>query len=201
MFSTAVRGGKAFAAKQKLRELKKRISKLLALQRNSKTKLKSPNLIIQKAVENMNSLPTAKYGVEPDKIGQKSLESDWYREWFDIRSLSKISKAQPRYEKEIKRYQKKIYLRKKKKLRVPLEISENVLLLSSRIKKKSAPGLFYKSSVDNQSFFDKTTIFTIMKRQNINNKTLYWLKNKENDKKVKFRVIREEIYALSDNFS
>ena len=201
MFSTAVRGGKAFAAKQKLRELKKRISKLLALQRNSKTKLKSPNLIIQKAVENMNSLPTAKYGVEPDKIGQKSLESDWYREWFDIRSLSKISKAQPRYEKEIKRYQKKIYLRKKKKLRVPLEISENVLLLSSRIKKKSAPGLFYKSSVDNQSFFDKTTIFTIMKRQNIDNKTLYWLKNKENDKKVKFRVIREEIYALSDNFS
>ena len=176
MFSTAVRGGKAFAAKQKLRELKKRISKLLALQRNSKTKLKSPNLIIQKAVENMNSLPTAKYGVEPDKIGQKSLESDWYREWFDIRSLSKISKAQPRYEKEIKRYQKKIYLRKKKKLRVPLEISENVLLLSSRIKKKSAPGLFYKSSVDNQSFFDKTTIFTIMKRQNIDNKTLYWLK-------------------------
>ena len=51
MFSIAVRGGKAFAAKQKLRELKKRISRLLALQRNSKTKLKSPNLIIQKAVK------------------------------------------------------------------------------------------------------------------------------------------------------
>ena len=34
MFLTAVRGGKAFAAKQKLRELKKRLSRLLAMQKN-----------------------------------------------------------------------------------------------------------------------------------------------------------------------
>ena len=54
MFSTAVRDGKAFAAEQKLKELKKRLSRLLVLQRNSKTKLKSPNILIQKAVENMN---------------------------------------------------------------------------------------------------------------------------------------------------
>ena len=84
MFSTAVRGGKAFATEQKLRELKKRLSRLLVLQRNSKTKLKSQNILIQKAVENMNSLPTAKYGVEPGKIEKRSLESDWFREWFDI---------------------------------------------------------------------------------------------------------------------
>ena len=74
MFSTAVRGGKAFAAEQKFRGLKKRLSRLLVLQRNSKTKLKSPNIPIQKAVENMNSLPTAKYAVEPDKIEKRSLE-------------------------------------------------------------------------------------------------------------------------------
>ena len=92
MFLTAVRGGKAFAAEQKLRELKKRLSRLLVLQRKSKAKLKSPNLQIQKAVENLNSLPTAKYGVEPDKIEKRSLESDWFREWFDIRHLSRISK-------------------------------------------------------------------------------------------------------------
>ena len=147
-------------------------------------------------MENMNSLPTIKYGLEPDKIEKRSLESEWFRGWFDIRRLSRISKAQPRYE----RYQKKRYLRKRKKLRVPLKIGEDVLLLSSRIKKKSAPSSFYKTSVDNQSFFDKRTIFTIIKTQNIDNKTFYWLKNKENDKKVKFRVIREEIYTLSRNF-
>ena len=146
MFSTAVHGGKAFAAEQKLRELRKRLSRLLVSQRNSKRKLKSPNILIQKAVENMNSLPTAKYGVEPDKIEKRSLELDWFREWFNIRRLSRISKAQPRYE----RYQKKMYLRKKKKLRVPQEIGEDVLLLSSRIKKKSDPGKFYKSKVGNK---------------------------------------------------
>ena len=197
MFSTAVRGGKAFAAKQKLRELKKRLSRLLVLQRNSKAKLRSPNILIQKAVKNMNSLPTAKYCVEPDKIEKRSLESDWFREWFDIRRLSRISKAQPRYE----RYQKKKYLRKKKKVRVPLEIGEDFLLLSSRIKKKSDPGKFYKSTVDNKPFFDKNAIFTITNRQNIENKMFYWIMNKKTNKKVLFRVIREEIYALTDNFS
>ena len=95
MFSTAVRGGKAFAAEQKLRELKKRLSRLLILQRNRNTKLKSPNILIQKAVENMNSLPTAKYGAESDKTEKRSLELDWFREWFNIRRLSRISKAQP----------------------------------------------------------------------------------------------------------
>ena len=130
----------------------------------------------------MNSLPTAKYGVEPDKIEKTSLESDWFREWFDFRHLSGISKAQPRYE----RYQKKKYLRKKKKLRVPLEIGEDVLLLSFRIKKKSDPGKFCKSRVDSKSFFDKNAIFTIKNRQNIDNKTFYWIKNKKTDKKFCF---------------
>ena len=79
MFSTAVRRGNAFAADQNLRDLKKRLSRLLVLQRNSKTKLKSPNILIQKAVENMNYLATVKYGVEPDKVEKKSLESEAYR--------------------------------------------------------------------------------------------------------------------------
>ena len=87
MFSTAVRGGKAFATEQKLRELKKRLSRLLALQKNSKTKLKSPNALIQKAAENMNSLPTVKYEVEPDKVEEKSLASEAYGEWYNFRRL------------------------------------------------------------------------------------------------------------------
>ena len=194
MCSTAVGGGRAFAVEQKLMELKKRLSGLLVLQRNSKAKLKSPDILIQKAVENMNTLHTAKYGVKPDKIEKRSLESDWFREWFDISRLSRISKAQPRYE----RYQKKKYIRKKKKLKVPLEVGEDVLLLSSRIKKKSDPGKFYKSTVDNKSFFDKNAIFTIT---NIDNRTFYWIKNKKTNKKVLFRVIREEIYALTGNIS
>ena len=45
----------------------------------------------------MNSLPTAKYGIEPNKIEKKSLASEVYRERFDIRRLSKVSKTQYRY--------------------------------------------------------------------------------------------------------
>ena len=71
-------------------------------------KLKLPNTLIQKAVGNMNFIPSAKYGVEPDKIEKESLESEAYREWFDVTRLSKVSKAQPRYE----RHERRKYLRK-----------------------------------------------------------------------------------------
>ena len=80
----------------------------------------------------MNSLPTVKYGVEPDKVEKKSLESEAYRDWFNTRRLHIVSKAHTRCE----RYEKSKYGRKKKKLREPLEIREDVLLLSSRIKKE-----------------------------------------------------------------
>ena len=196
MFSIAVRGGKAFAAEQKLRELKKRLSRLLVLQRNTKTKLKSPNVLIQKAVENMNSLPTVKYGVEPDKVEKKSLESEAYRDWFNSRRLHIVSKAHARYE----RYEKSKYGRKKKKLRVPLEIGEDVLLLSSRIKKKSDPGKFYKSTVDNRPFFDKNAIFTITNIQNIDNKMFYWIRNKKTNKKLCFVSCEKKFYVLLGNF-
>ena len=62
MFSTAVRSGKEFAAEQKIRELKKRIFRLLTLGKNIGLK-KRPNEIIAKATDNMNSVPTPKYGV------------------------------------------------------------------------------------------------------------------------------------------
>ena len=70
MFSTAVRGGKAFAAEKKIRELKKRISRLSALQKNIKVK-RSPNNIIEKAVYNMNSLPSAKCRITPKSHRKK----------------------------------------------------------------------------------------------------------------------------------
>ena len=78
------------------------------------------------------------------------------------------------------------YGSKKKTLREPLEIGEDVLLLSCRIKKKNHPRKFYKSTVDNRPFFEKNTIFNITSRQNIENKTFYWLKTKTLIKKSCF---------------
>ena len=60
MFLTAVKGGKVFAAEQELRELKKTIFRLIAMEKRL-SKKQNPNEIIKKSVENMNSLPHAKY--------------------------------------------------------------------------------------------------------------------------------------------
>ena len=57
MFSTALRGGKAFAVEQKIRELKKRIFRLLTLWKNTGLK-KRPKEIIAKATDDMNSIST-----------------------------------------------------------------------------------------------------------------------------------------------
>lgn len=53
------------------------------------------------------------------------------------------------------RYDKKKYLRKQKKLRENQSEGEKVYVLAERIKKKSAPGKFYKLSVQNISYFNK----------------------------------------------
>ena len=60
MFLTAVKGGKVFAAEQELRELKKTTFRLKAMEKRL-SKKQNPNEIIKKSVENMNSLPHAKY--------------------------------------------------------------------------------------------------------------------------------------------
>ena len=56
-------------------------------------------------------------------------------------------------------YDKKKYYLKKKQLREDLSINEKVYVLAERIKNKSAPGKFYKQSVQNISYFNKKNIY------------------------------------------
>ena len=69
MFTTSLRGGKEFAAEQKIRELKTRIAKL----RSQKLKL-TPKKIIEISTTNMNIKPSRKYGISPEKIEKKCLD-------------------------------------------------------------------------------------------------------------------------------
>ena len=63
MSFSSVRRGKAFAAEQKIRELKTRISKLHA------QKLKvSPTKIIGNSILNMDLMKSVKYGMSPEEI-------------------------------------------------------------------------------------------------------------------------------------
>ena len=59
------------------------------------------------------------------------------------------------------------YSAKRKKLRVKLFIGEKVLVFTERIKKKAAPGMFYKQSVQNKSYFNKDRTFIIRNIQPI----------------------------------
>ena len=63
IITTFVRGGKAFAAEQKIRELKSRISKL-----NSQKLKISPTKIILNSANNMSSVQSEKYGLSPEEI-------------------------------------------------------------------------------------------------------------------------------------
>ena len=67
MFTSSVRGGKAFAAEQKIRELKTRVAKL------NVQKLK---ITPQNYGQNMSLMKSVKYGLSPDEIERQSLTSE-----------------------------------------------------------------------------------------------------------------------------
>ena len=83
MFSTFLRGGKAFAAEQKIRELTTRIAKLFS------QKLKSPRKIIEKSTANVNIQPKKKNVFSPEEVEERSLESERFRTVYKIHRLEK----------------------------------------------------------------------------------------------------------------
>ena len=193
MFSTRLRGGKAFAAEQKIRELKKVIFKTKRTYKLQKKKINSKQ-IIKKAVENLNRINSEKYGLPPDIIEKKSLESEYFKEIYDFHRLVKVTKGINRYE----RYNEKLDKKQKRKLREPLNINEKVLVLAERIKKKDAPKFLFKSTTENIPFFNRKEIFTIERYVLIDGSYYYWLKNEKNEK-ISKRFIREELFALNNN--
>ena len=84
------------------------------------------------------------------------------------------------------------------KLRSPLQVGEKVFVLSSRLKKKDPAGQFYKSTTENRPFFDRNRISTIKNRTNINGINYYWIT--ENNRTIKGRFLREELFALKNQF-
>ena len=67
MFTRNVRGGKALAAEQKIRELKNRLSKVKTISDQNKAKI-SPTTIINCSAENMNNVKNEKYRLTLNEI-------------------------------------------------------------------------------------------------------------------------------------
>ena len=196
MYSTKLRGGKAFVAEPKIRELKKVLLRSKRIQKLDGKRVK-PNELIKKSTFNLNNSISPKYGYAPQKIETKSLDKDTgknFQEIYDFHRLRKVKENRLRNEK----YAERLDSIKKRKLRV-LNVGEKVLVLAEHLKKKDAPGKLYKSTTENRPFFDRNRIFTISKPVKVNNGPYhYWLE--ENGQKINGRFLREELLALNEPF-
>ena len=101
MFRTKVRGGRAFAAGQKIREFKKILlrSKRLEKQRGKGIK---PNDLIRKAAQNMNETISTKYQLAPETIEKRSLnpnDDEYFQQNYDFMRLRKVENNQTRNNK------------------------------------------------------------------------------------------------------
>ena len=89
---------------------------------------------------------------------------------------------------------------KKKKIKGKFKYQWESLVWAERIKKKSAPGKFYKQSVQNIAYFNKERTFSIRKKKKID-KIYYWLKNLQTNRNLTKRFQRTELCAMKNNFS
>ena len=92
MFRTKVRGGKAFAAEQKIRELKKTLLRSKRFEKSRKNRIKPKNLI-KKAAQNMNETILRKYQLAPETIAKRSMnpnDGKYFQEMYDFMRIRKI---------------------------------------------------------------------------------------------------------------
>ena len=157
IFRTKIRRGKAFAAKQNIREFKTILQKSKRMHKSTSTKRIEPKKLIQRATNNLNSTASQKYGVSPNFVEENTQQDEKFCEIYDFHRLVKVQKHAKRYKRNDIRQDDK----KRKKLREPLVVGEKVFVLAERLKTKDAPGVFYKSTTKNKPFLTKTRYFLL----------------------------------------
>ena len=76
-----------------------------------------------------------------------------------------------------------------------------MLALAERLKKKDAPGNLYKSRIEKISFFNREQIFVVRKIVKISNTNYhYWISKEGENKIIDKRFLRQELFALNDQF-
>ena len=100
IFHSRVRGGKAFAAEQKIREFKKLLLKSKRFEKDKGKRIKR-NSLIKKVAQNMNETILKKYELVPETIEKRSLnpnDSKYFQEICNFLRLKKIGNNQTRNE-------------------------------------------------------------------------------------------------------
>ena len=156
----------------------------------------APTKIILSSAENMNNVANKKYGISPNDIKKKSLSSRKFKTLFNFHRIWRTKKHTIDSTGMIE----KRYPAKRKKLRKDLDVGKKVLFLAKRIRKKSAPGKFYKQIVQNIPYFKKQETFIIQNKQKIDKNMHYWVKNSKNNKFLIKRFQRHKLFAVKNNF-
>ena len=88
IFTTSVRGGKAFVAEQKVGKFKTAIAKLSIQKLNV-----LPTKIILKFAENVNNVDSEKYGMSPEEIEKRASSDKNLRRFFIFTGQKKLDKC------------------------------------------------------------------------------------------------------------
>ena len=124
MYSRYLRGRKAFAAEQKICELKKFLLRSKHIQK-FKGKRIIPIKLIKKAIFDLNNIRSLKYGYSPEQIEEQLLNpktGKYFQEIYDFHHLMKVKETRD----QVKGFDAKLD-RRKKRLRDSQEIGEKVL--------------------------------------------------------------------------
>ena len=145
----------------------------------------------------MDRVNSQKYGYAPNAIEEKAVESERFRDIYNFYRLVKVKQIAERYERADIEKDKKL----RRKLREPLKIGEKVLALAERLKKKDTPGNLYKSKTKNISFFNREQVFVVRKVVKVSNNYHYWILKEEEVKVLDKLFMRQELFALNDQFA
>ena len=132
----------------------------------------------------------------PDTIEKKSLENENFWEVYDFHRMVKVSKNAEKYKRDDIKFGKK----SRKKLCSPLIVGEKVLVLAERLKKKDLPGNLYKSTTKNIPFFNRDQIFIVRKVLPTENSYYYWILKTTDGKIINNKLLRQELFAIKNQF-
>ena len=141
MFSSRVRGEKAYTAEQKIGEFKKLFFQRKQLYKATSTKPLNPKKTNSKGDRKYKYYPVKNYSYTPDAVK----ENKKFRDIFDFYRLIKVKQHLERREYADIRKDKKLH----KKLKEPLKIGEKGAGVSRTFEKMDAPGNLYKSTTNN----------------------------------------------------
>ena len=130
-FASKLNDGHAFAAEQKIRDLKTYINRAQRLSKFGGSRRLNGYENVRLAAKRLNSVRTAKYETIPNKVQSITARDDAMRALYNNYRLGIVSRNNVRDDK----YTDKRYRKAYKKLRI-LRVNDQVLVLSARLKKK-----------------------------------------------------------------